>query len=76
MSIIDILDRPLMAQLRLAQSGCETAIVALGEFSVGHQTDALCGGERVNIRHVQLFLEGFGHAGKAQRVKLIECGMG
>ena len=38
--------------------------------------DALCGGKRVNIRHVQLFLEGFGHAGKAQRVKLIECGMG
>ena len=74
-AIIDIFDAGLLAQLGIAQAGYEPFVAPPRRFAIKEEPKPFTMTKVVGFAFCPDFDEGFGHALKAESVKLIECRM-
>jgi hypothetical protein len=76
MAIIDILQAGGGTQRGGAQTGLQTAVVALGALGVEQEAEVLLEAQRIHVGHVALSLQCARHAGQMQSVQFFDRGMG
>jgi len=74
--VVDVLDRRLMAKLRILKPRGKPLIVAVAHLAVEKEPEPFRERKRRAVSRGLQFGKAFGHAEERQRVQFIECRMG
>ncbi len=75
-SIIDILDRRLVAEPRISEPGCQFPVMSIGHLAIEQQREPIRMRERGGVAGCENLAKGLGHAEQPKRIELIEVRTG